>query len=234
MQVLEEAGRFSQGVLAPLNSSGDRQGCRLAGGPGQHPGRFCRGLSGLCRRRLAGAGLRRSPGRAGLAATARRGAARNALRQQPRLGHVHRHRPWRLPVPQDPRRPQWLQARYLAADRQWRGLAHHVPDRAPGRQRCRPAALSRRTPGRRQLSPERQQAVYFRRRARPDRQHPASGAGALARMRRRAVAGFRCSWCPSDWTTVRPMACAATASNTRWASRAAPPAPWCSTAPRAG
>lgn len=33
VQVLEEAARFSQGVLAPLNSSGDRQGCRwMAGG----------------------------------------------------------------------------------------------------------------------------------------------------------------------------------------------------------
>lgn len=32
LQVLEEAGRFSSGVLAPLNSSGDRQGCRFAEG----------------------------------------------------------------------------------------------------------------------------------------------------------------------------------------------------------
>ncbi|MBV6659720.1 acyl-CoA dehydrogenase [Pseudomonas yamanorum] len=32
MQVLEEAGRFSQGVLAPLNSSGDRQSCRWTAG----------------------------------------------------------------------------------------------------------------------------------------------------------------------------------------------------------
>lgn len=32
MQVLEEAGRFSRGVLAPLNSVGDRQGCRFEAG----------------------------------------------------------------------------------------------------------------------------------------------------------------------------------------------------------
>lgn len=32
IQVLEEAGRFSTGVLAPLNSSDDRQGCRFEEG----------------------------------------------------------------------------------------------------------------------------------------------------------------------------------------------------------
>ena len=32
VQVLEQAGRFSSGILAPLNSIGDRQGCRLAEG----------------------------------------------------------------------------------------------------------------------------------------------------------------------------------------------------------
>ncbi|NWE86502.1 acyl-CoA dehydrogenase N-terminal domain-containing protein, partial [Pseudomonas edaphica] len=32
LQVLEEAARFSQGVLAPLNSHGDRQGCRWQAG----------------------------------------------------------------------------------------------------------------------------------------------------------------------------------------------------------
>ncbi|NBF04033.1 acyl-CoA dehydrogenase [Pseudomonas sp. Fl5BN2] len=32
LQVLEQAGRFSSALLAPLNSSGDRQGCRFADG----------------------------------------------------------------------------------------------------------------------------------------------------------------------------------------------------------
>jgi alkylation response protein AidB-like acyl-CoA dehydrogenase len=40
VQVLEEAGRFSQGVLAPLNSSGDRQGCRWAAGQVSTPEGF--------------------------------------------------------------------------------------------------------------------------------------------------------------------------------------------------
>ncbi|VVN73606.1 acyl-CoA dehydrogenase family protein [Pseudomonas fluorescens] len=40
VQVLEEAGRFSQGVLAPLNGSGDRQGCRWAAGQVSTPDGF--------------------------------------------------------------------------------------------------------------------------------------------------------------------------------------------------
>ncbi len=49
---------------------------------------------------------------------------------------------------------------YLPENRQRPGLAHHVPDRAPGRQLRRLAALSRRTPKRYgKLSPERQQAA---------------------------------------------------------------------------
>ncbi|WEK07593.1 MAG: acyl-CoA dehydrogenase [Candidatus Pseudomonas colombiensis] len=40
LQVLEEAGRFSSGVLAPLNSSGDRQGCRLSEGRVSTPDGF--------------------------------------------------------------------------------------------------------------------------------------------------------------------------------------------------
>ncbi|MFJ4135615.1 acyl-CoA dehydrogenase [Pseudomonas cyclaminis] len=40
MQVLEEAARFSQGVLAPLNSSGDRQGCRWHAGQVSTPDGF--------------------------------------------------------------------------------------------------------------------------------------------------------------------------------------------------
>lgn len=42
MQVLEEAGRFSQNVLAPLNSSGDRQGCRWRAGHVSTPDGFAR------------------------------------------------------------------------------------------------------------------------------------------------------------------------------------------------
>ena len=40
VQVLEEAGRFTQGVLAPLNSSGDRQGCRWTAGQVSTPDGF--------------------------------------------------------------------------------------------------------------------------------------------------------------------------------------------------
>lgn len=40
LQVLEQAGRFSQDVLAPLNASGDRQGCRWADGQVSTPQGF--------------------------------------------------------------------------------------------------------------------------------------------------------------------------------------------------
>lgn len=40
LQVLEEAARFSSGVLAPLNSSGDRQGCRFEDGRVSTPDGF--------------------------------------------------------------------------------------------------------------------------------------------------------------------------------------------------
>ncbi|WPN20836.1 acyl-CoA dehydrogenase [Pseudomonas marginalis] len=40
LQVLEEAARFSQGVLAPLNSQGDRQGCRWQAGQVSTPDGF--------------------------------------------------------------------------------------------------------------------------------------------------------------------------------------------------
>lgn len=41
VQVLKEAGRFSSGVLAPLNSRGDRQGCHLSEGRVTTPDGFC-------------------------------------------------------------------------------------------------------------------------------------------------------------------------------------------------
>ncbi|WP_236186299.1 acyl-CoA dehydrogenase [Pseudomonas protegens] len=40
LQVLEQAARFSQGVLAPLNASGDRQGCQWADGQVSTPQGF--------------------------------------------------------------------------------------------------------------------------------------------------------------------------------------------------
>lgn len=39
-QILEEAARFASGVLAPLNASGDRQGCRYADGEVRTPDGF--------------------------------------------------------------------------------------------------------------------------------------------------------------------------------------------------
>ncbi len=66
MHVLEEAARFTQGVLAPLNSSGDRQGCRWQAGQVSTPDGFAEayrayaqgGWPGLaCAEALGGQGL---------------------------------------------------------------------------------------------------------------------------------------------------------------------------------
>jgi acyl-CoA dehydrogenase len=46
--VLEEAGRFAAGVLAPLNASGDRQGCRLEDGRVQVPDGFAEAYRQFC------------------------------------------------------------------------------------------------------------------------------------------------------------------------------------------
>lgn len=45
VQVLEQAGRFSQGVLAPLNGSGDRQGCTWNAGQVSTPDGFAAAYS---------------------------------------------------------------------------------------------------------------------------------------------------------------------------------------------
>ena len=58
---------------------------------------------------------------------------------------------------------------------------HHEPDRAAMRHRSRPVALPRRAAARRQLQDHRHQDFHFRRRARSDRQHHPSGAGAHRR-----------------------------------------------------
>ncbi|MFN3355578.1 MAG: acyl-CoA dehydrogenase [Pseudomonas sp.] len=66
LQVVEEAARFSQGVLAPLNAPGDRQGCRWQDGQVSTPDGFAKayrayvdgGWPGLaCAEALGGQGL---------------------------------------------------------------------------------------------------------------------------------------------------------------------------------
>ena len=50
--VLEEAAKVIAGTVAPLNRSGDEEGCTWTNGCREDSGRFPRGLSGLRRRRL--------------------------------------------------------------------------------------------------------------------------------------------------------------------------------------
>ncbi|MBO9536623.1 acyl-CoA dehydrogenase [Herbaspirillum sp.] len=47
-QVLEEAGRFAAGVVAPLNAAGDRDGCRFDNGEVATPSGFARAYAQFC------------------------------------------------------------------------------------------------------------------------------------------------------------------------------------------
>ena len=82
---------------------------------------------------------------------------------------------------------------------------------------------------RRQLQDHRHQDFHLGRRARPRRQHRASGAGAASTARRPASAASRCSSCrnscPRPTARSAPAtACPAARSSRRWASTATPPA----------
>ena len=44
--IIDEAGKFAEEVLHPINHSGDEEGCRLEGGGGGYPGGF---QGGVCR-----------------------------------------------------------------------------------------------------------------------------------------------------------------------------------------
>ena len=47
-QILEEAGRFAAGVLAPINATGDLQGCRWSDGAVATPDGWRSALPRLC------------------------------------------------------------------------------------------------------------------------------------------------------------------------------------------
>ena len=57
-QVLEEAAKFVDGTIAPLQRSGDEEGCRFEAGQVHTPRRLSRGLPGLLAGGLAVAVLR--------------------------------------------------------------------------------------------------------------------------------------------------------------------------------
>ena len=234
--VLEEGGKFAAEVIFPLNISGDQQGCKLdvATRTVQHARRLQGGLRRLCRRRLAGDGLRprvRRPGPAGAAEPVR---LRDAEFGQPGLDHVPGPVARRLCLPARTRHAR-AEGDVPAAPGQGRLDGHDVPDRAAVRHRPGPAAHQGRTAARRQLQAHRPEDLHLRRRPRDQRQHRAPGAGAAAgrtggQQGHLAVRGaeVHASRPTARWASATPSTAAR--SSTRWASTAAPPARSTSTA----
>ena len=70
-QVLDEAAKFVDSAIAPLQRSGDEEGCRFEAGQVHTPRRLSRGLPGLLAGGLARAGLRTRRRRPGPACSAR-------------------------------------------------------------------------------------------------------------------------------------------------------------------
>ena len=230
--VLEEAGKFATEVLGPLNVVGDRQGVvfkdgAVATAPGwkeAYRAWAAAGWNGLA----APGGL----GRPGSAAGGQRRLprdvefGRDGLRHRAGADHGGGRRPHRP-------RQRRTAARVSAEARLRRVDRHHADDRAAGRLRRRRAAHQGRARRRRQLSPDRAEDLHHLWRARHDRQHRASRAGAAARRARRiarrvAVPGAEVSASTPTARSASATTCARIRSSTRWASTARPPAPWCS------
>ena len=102
--VLEEGGKFCAEVIAPLNLSGDKEGCQLDRDTHEvrTPSGFKEGLQDLRRRRLACAELRPGLWRPRPAVHGQPVLLRDAEQRQPELDHVPGSEPWRLRMPARP------------------------------------------------------------------------------------------------------------------------------------
>ena len=150
-QVLDEAGKFVGEVVAPLQPR-RRRDRRPLRRPAPSP---CRRVFATPTRPSGRPAGRRWPARAGRrrpgpARGAGGGAVRVAERRQPRLDHGAGPAARRLRMHQAPRQRR-AEGALPGEDRQRRMAGHHVPDRAPRRQRPGPGAHQRRAAGRRQL-----------------------------------------------------------------------------------
>ena len=177
--VLEEAAKLAGNGLAPLNRE-RRQGGRQAGERrGAHRAGLRRHLQGIRRRRLELAAVRSRVRRPGHAVAACRHGAGDVA------GGQHGLRPGAAAEPgRDRRHPSSrlgrAEGRLSAQDDLRRMDRHHEPHRAAGGLGSRPAQEPR-GQERRPLPGHRPEDLHHLRRARPDREHRAPGAGAHAR-----------------------------------------------------
>ena len=167
--ILTEAARFAGEVLAPLNATGDRQGCRWDDGEGRHAGWLPRGVSAVHRSRLArdaGQPRHRRPGNAGVGVE--RGGRDVEIRQSgllavPDADHGRRRGARASRVGR-------AQAALPAEDGRWRVDWNHEPDRAAGGLGPLGRAHAGRA-GRRPLSPVRIEDIHHLGRARRRGEH---------------------------------------------------------------
>jgi alkylation response protein AidB-like acyl-CoA dehydrogenase len=177
--ILEEGAKFCENVLAPLNRSGDEEGCHFDNGVVTTPTGFKQafaqyvegGWHGLAADpTYGGQGL---PSSLGLVISEMVGSSNTSWGMYPGLTHgamsaIHAH-------------GSAEQKEHLSEQTHRRPMdRHHVPDRSPLRHRSGHHQDPRRASGRRQLRGHRQQDFHLRRRARHERQHHPSGVGQTA------------------------------------------------------
>ena len=224
--VLDEAAKFTEQVLAPLNQTGDQEGCHFDAATASvtTPAGFQEGLRAIRRERLGrphrAGGVRRT----GDAAGARRRGQGNARFGESLVGQLSAAVARRDRSAAAARRG--LAARSVPETDRRRPLDRHdVPDRAALRHRSRPAEDQGRTRRRRQLPHQRHEDLHHRRRARFHREHRASRARATARCagrreRHLAVHRAEVQGRPRRQARRRATRSRAARSSTRWASRA--------------
>ena len=211
--------------LLPLNRIGDEEGCHLENGVVRTPKGFKEAYQAFVEggwTALAADPEYRRPGPA--RAREHRGRGDDLL-GQPVLRHVSGLEPGRLQRRCACMAREELKQRYLPklVDGSWSGtMCLTEPqcgtDLGLMRTKAEPAA-------RRQLSHHRHQDLHLRRRARSDREHRPSGAGAPARRagghaRHHPVPRAQDAWPTGQAQRRSPAA----RSNKRWASRRRPPA----------